>query len=653
MALFHFNSNKEIRIDGNYTSNIVDSGINAQYKNTVWEDELPDLPIGDGFVSNTNRPVDVSPSERKYIECHSGISPFFTKQEYEDLRDPQKAGKVHENKILKIKSNIRQKFPVNQYDVEVFWDGKYYSAYIYDISTRPEPPKLSQSYSITRPDGITIGIIDSYEGDINDEDNGEFIDISAKDLLSKDLNTPTFTIILPNGKNYSFKTLINGSRSLIDLRRQEKAITDFFARLPQHKIQELIDNNVTDINFDTEPDEEFADLYELDENGECIHIWADDGSAEIISPKFAPPRHNYQTEQYFERDDGYKITTIDNSQASSDIILETLDGSKYNIAVSSNTEDFNTDAYHQIMLPRLSKLLNDMPELSMQDLLNEIDEIKMTMGLDSAGQYSKGSNTLAVDMYDDDSAVVQTDNTRKMTILHELGHAIDNVGGKYLSESPEFLAKFEEFQNLAEQFEYEAVSKDPFYKGITFEEYKNGMVFGSGVICPRNHALDSSKEFFASYYANKYYNGEATSSDHIADLDKLILPLKESNDPKKQRCYELYADLKNLTSANIDEVRTKPRSERADNRVRNIVSQMSKDVQKDVELLASNHIISLVAFSPELTITNWVSRNTDEFNQIIEYFNQYLSDENSSEEIKNACSKILKSLQEIKVAIDN
>ena len=53
MALFNFNTNKEIRFDNNFTSNTVDSGISSQYKNTVWEDELPDIPTGDGFVRNT------------------------------------------------------------------------------------------------------------------------------------------------------------------------------------------------------------------------------------------------------------------------------------------------------------------------------------------------------------------------------------------------------------------------------------------------------------------------------------------------------------------------------------------------------------------------------------------------------------------------
>ena len=658
MALFHFNSNKEIHLDNNYKSGVVGNGVNSQYQNTVWEDELPDIPIGDGFIKDTkDTKPNTDPNGREYIECHSGISPFFSKQDYEDLKDPQKREKVHENKILKIKSNIRQRFPVNQYDVEVFWDGRYYSAYIYDISTRPEPPKLSQSTSITRPDGIKIGMKDCYEGDINDDDNGEFIDARRQDPFSKGMNQPTFTITLANGQKYTFNTIINGSRSLVDIRRQEKAITEFFARLPQTKIQELIDNNITDINFSETLDEDLEGLCELDENGECIYIPEDMPeefkSAEIISPKFAPPKHNYHAEQYFERDDGYKITTVDNSQASSDITLKTLDGKKYNIAVSSNSDDFNTDVYHQIMIPRLSKLLKDIPQDSMQDLLNEIDEIKMTMGLDSSGIYSKGSNAIAIDMYDDDVNVVQTDDKRQITILHELGHAMDNIGRKYLSESPEYLTKFDEFQKLAEQFEYKEIAKDSFYSGITFEEYKNGVeIVGMGTAYPRNHALENSKEFFASLYAHMNFDGEVETGDHIADLEKIILPFKDSDNPQKKHCYDLYIELQNMTKSDIDEVRTRPRSERADNKIKNIVVQMSKGIQKDVEFLASKNIISLAAFSSELTVTNWVSRNTEEFKEIINSFNKYAIDENYSEDIRNAFNRIVEKLQEIRNCIE-
>ena len=78
----------------------------------------------------------------------------------------------------------------------------------------------------------------------------------------------------------------------------------------------------------------------------------------------------------------------------------------------------------------------------------------------------------------------------------------------------------------------------------------------------------------------------------------------------------------------------------------------NKDIHKDVEFLASQHIIAMSAFSPVLTITNWVSRNTDEFEGIINHFNRCATDENYSEDIRNAFNRIAEKLQEIRNCIE-
>ena len=187
MVLFNFNSNKEIYVGTTSVPAITSATASSKYINTVWDGEFLDVEVGDGFVKQNNEKTDVDPKGREFVELHSGISPFFTNEEYTALKDPNKAEQVHEKKILKIKNHIRQiqagndpKFPINQYDIEVFFDGRYYQAYIYDVSTRPEVGKLSQSVNITRPDGIKIGIQDRYDGDIEDDDNAEWIDIREK-----------------------------------------------------------------------------------------------------------------------------------------------------------------------------------------------------------------------------------------------------------------------------------------------------------------------------------------------------------------------------------------------------------------------------------------------------------------------------------------
>lgn len=84
-----------------------------------------------------------------------------------------------------------------------------------------------------------------------------------------------------------------------------------------------------------------------------------------------------------------------------------------------------------------------------------------------------------------------------------MGHAVDNVDDRYLSEQPEFLDKFNEFTRLAQKYEYESL-KD--IENINFEEYQNGVDWGSMVVGFKNHALDNEKEFFASLYADMNYS---------------------------------------------------------------------------------------------------------------------------------------------------
>ena len=652
MALFHFDNNKKTSMEGNYTPKISASKTDSEFKDTVWKDELQGVKIGDDFVKDKKpSKLNVDPNGREYIENHSGITPFFTNKEWMDLKDPQKAAKIHESKMLKIKNQFRQKFPFNQYDVEVFWDGKYYSAYVYDISTRPKPPKLSQSVTTTRSDGIKIGIKDNYDGDINDDDNGEWININRESSFSdSSLAEPTMTIILPNGQKYTFETLINGGTGLVDLRRQEKTIIEFFGKLPQEKIQELIENNVTHITFSDSPDEEFPDLYKLDKNGECIYIGEEGEYAEIISPKFAPPKHNYQTESFFERNDGYKITTLDNSQAASDMIIETPEGDKYSLAITSNSENFDTDLYHQVLMPKLSNLLKTLPKGVINDMLNEIDEIKITANAISAGVYAQGSNVLSVDLYD---AIPEVIDKAKSSFIHELGHAIDDSGNGYLSDSSEFLKSFNEFKELAEKYEYEFLKNNKIYSNeLTFEQYQNGIKYEgiSGGQYFRNHAIDNSHEFFASVYAN-IYNEPDAKGDHIAKLDKIILPFKDSEDTEKKHCFELYMDLKKQVKRIVDEVRTLPHSERADNRIKNVVLEMGKDIIGDLEFLYSEYAINLIAYSPELTITNIVSRSAKEFKEIIDSYKEYSLSDDYPENIRNAFARVIAKLQEIRAKV--
>lgn len=507
-----------------------------------------------------------------------------------------------------------------------------------ETTSSPDNKKLSGEISFVRNDGIKFELKDTYTGDIDDDDNAEAINSSMRN--AGNFANPTISITDKAGKKYTFRTSINNCDNMLDLRREERAIATFFEKLSTDEILKLINNNVTDISFSDTIDEDFSDLYHLDDKGEEILI--SDNLAEIISPTFAPPKRNYKTEHNFERSDNYKIQIKDSSATSSDLIITTPDGKQHNISITS-ANSCDTDIYHQRILPNILKTLEEVPTKIIQDVLSEIHEIKVTKDARNAGVYAKNSNTLSID-YDTNPEAIQN---IKLTFIHELGHAIDNLGNDYISEDLDFVNKFEEFTKLAQKYEYESLND----KKLTFDEYQYGKEFGSIVISFRNHALDNEKEFFASTYADMNYNSNDGTNNHIAKLDKIILPFEDSQDVDKQRCYQLYQELKNHVKSKIERVRTSDTKERSDDTIKNYVKANGNEAIKNLEILENEGIVTIVADSPELTLLNTVSRNDKEFEEIVTYYEEISQSEQCPENAKKALSSYVEELRRLKSGI--
>ena len=645
MSYFQFDNDKRVNIFTPQTKTQFTNKNKQEFINTVYEGYFDDNNrLSDNFQKET--PTHAKPKQnldengREYLEHHS------LHIEYSKPKDGETYASQQEKYLTRIKKSYRQKFPINQYDIEVSFNGRYYDVFVYNKATQSKPEKISGEINTVRDDGIKFQIKDNYEGDIYDDDNSEWIDIRKQNPFEKGLDTPQITIIDKNGKQHSFNLITNNCTGLLDLRKQERAIADFFKRLPSEKIQEMIENNVRDITISTEPDEEFPELYNIDKNGECVVI--NEGSAEFISPTFAPPERKYHTEQSFTRDDNSQIFIEDSSKASSDLTITTPDGSSQTISLSSNTDDYNTDIYHQILLPKLKDVLKNVSPDVLQDFSAEINEVKIiTDNLAFNGIYPKGSNTLVIDIYDDNA---NFSHNNELTFIHELGHAIDNVGNKYLSATPEFSNKYNEFTELAQKYEYESIKNK---ENISFEEYKNGIKIPNGIISFRNHSLDSEKELFASIYADMNYTGENNTGNHIKELDKVILPLKDSKDTKAQRCYQLYQELKTYVKNKVDEVRTLPKEKRSDNSLKNLVRTKGQDALQDIELLTDKHAIGLIAYSPELTLINILGHSDKEFKELVEYYEQNTKDDSYPNDIKQAFTRIIPKLKELKSMASN
>lgn len=645
MSYFQFNNDKKVTLFTPQTKTQSTNKNNQEFINTVYEGFFDDNNrLSDNFQkvtpTNTKQKQNLDENGREYLEHHS------VHIEYSRPKDGETYTSQQEKYLTRIKKSYRQKFPINQYDIEVSFNGKYYDVFVYDKATQPKPAKISGEINKVRDDGIKLQIKDDYEGDIYDDDNSGWIDIRKQNPFEKGLDTPQITITDKNGKQHSFNLVTNNCTGLLDLRRQERAIADFLKRLPAEKIQEMIANNVKDITILTEPDEEFPELYNIDKNGECVVI--NEGSAEFVSPTFTPPERKYHTEQSFSRDDKSQIFIEDSSKASSDLTITNTDGSSQTIALSSNTDDYNTDIYHQILLPKLKDVLKNVSPDVLQDFSAEINEVKIITDDDALnGIYPKCSNTLVIDMYDDDARFI---HNNELTFIHELGHAIDNVGNRYLSAAPEFLNKYNEFTELAQKYEYESIKNK---ENISFEEYKNGIKMPNGIIGFRNHSLDSEKELFASIYADMNYTGENNTSNHIKELDKVILPLKDSKDTKAQRCYQLYQELKTYVKNKVDEVRALPKEKRSDNNLKNLVRTKGQDILQDIELLTDKHAIDLIAYSPELTLINILGHSDKEFKELIDSYEQNTKEETYPDDIKKAFTKIIPKLKELRSILPN
>ena len=645
MSYFQFNNDKKVTLFTPQTKVQSKNENNEEFINTVYDGYFDDdNKLSDNFKKST--PSKTIPKQnldnngREYVE-HNSVHIAYSQP-----KDDETYASLQEKYLLRIKKSYRQKFPINQYDIEVSFNGKYYDVFVYDKATQPKPEKISGEINTVRDDGIKFQIKDNYEGDIYDDDNSEWIDIRRQNPFEKGLEAPKISITDKNGKQHSFYLVTNNCTGLLDLRRQEHAIADFLKRLPAEKIQEMIDNNVRDITILTEPDDEFPELYNTDKNGECVVI--NEGGAEFVSPTFMPPEHKYHTEQSFRRDDNSQIFIEDSSKASSDLTITNADGNSQTIALSSNTDDYNTDIYHQILLPKLKDILKNVSPDVLQDFSAEINEVKIiTDNLALNGNYPKGSNTLVIDMYDDDARFI---HNNELTFIHELGHAIDNVGNRYLSAAPEFLNKYNEFTELAQKYEYESI-KDK--ENISIEEYKNGRKMPNGIIDFRNHSLDSEKEMFASIYANMNYTGKNDNNNHIKGLDKVILPLKDSKDTKAQRCYQLYQELKNYVKNKVGEVRALPKEKRSDNNLKNLVRTKGQDILQDIELLTDKHAIDLIAYSPELTLINILGHSDKEFKELIDSYEQNTKDDSCPDDIKKAFTKIIPKLKELRSMLPN
>lgn len=604
-----------------------DGIINSAKKNNILEnDELEELEkqIEEGKITLPKRKIATVPQNlygSGYIEIQ------HTEKDLAEIGENSE--NFYKTEINNIKTRLQQKYPESEYKIEIVQSGRGYQYNLYCLDcdkSKNQVKTLSQGVSYIRNDGIEFSLKDHYNGDIADDENGDYSNVRQA------ANFGTFTLVDENGKSYELHYHMEElyGKDVLDCRRVAKIIGEYIADLPKETINKLIKNGIKDINFKSNYDDYDGEGVEeyirnhIDKNGDVIDIPEEeyDDTATIISPKFAVPKREYK-DLSFVRDDGFKIDIEDNSDSASLIKITTPQGKQVTLDISSAEE---YDEYHQFQLPKLRNMLRDLPAKVLLDLSNEITGVKFIdkwAHMDAG--YIKGTNQIAFTY--NIGAMAQT-----MSFVHELGHAIDNQNGTMLSQSPEFTQKFDRLKELANKL------------GIN----------------NRNHALDMAEEFFASMYAYLELPDDESVANHIKKLEEKILKFKDSENPEEKECYELFQSLKEDVKKMVEQARKQPSTQRADNTIPDLVKSECKELI--TEFNNYHHFLKSYfdAQYVELDMISILSADDESFNKKMEYYRKIQTNEledwlgnhpDLPEDIQNLFGEMITKLQELRTRI--
>ena len=327
----------------------------------------------------------------------------------------------------------------------------------------------------------------------------------------------------------------------------------------------------------------------------------------------------------FERKDGFKFDIKDTSETSSVITVTTPEGKSFSINCKG---DFDRDFYHNKQLPELKNLLDKLPPKVLEDLSNEILDINLMkfgpMGL-LDGFYAWNTNVMTI-----------LNPKQITTIIHEIGHALDNNKGILVSKSPEYVRKFNRLQELAQKLN----------------------------INDENHALEMPEEFFASVYANQELKGGKTdydninpetlrfNPDHIEVLNYRVRNFKNSDKPDEREFYEIFESLKADTISGIESIRKLPKSERCDTTANDLVKTELKDI---LENMNKNYyqVIDALQLSKgesiELELLTTLTADEDTYNSMMELY-QEISEAKIAvtEDVQKLFAELVPKLQEVR-----
>lgn len=553
----------------------------------------------------------------------------YSSKEYNEIKKDSKS--FYENQINKIKAQLAQKYS-SDYEINVSQYQNGYKYEIFDLDANriknSQNKSFSQSFTKIRNDGISLEITDYYENEITDNETADY----SKN--HQEANFGEIVITDKKGKEHKISYHLDdcSEKDALDCRRVRDKALNLLSKLPSETIEKLLKNGVEDIYFSAEYENPLLadpDYYKnkMDKNGNVIDISY--GSATIISPELKLKERNYQTERSVKRNDNIKVDIADIEKNSSEMKVTSKNGNTFSVNIIGSSGDIEGDKFHQWQLPRLEKLMSELPPSVLEDLENEITDVKFlqeSIGGTSAGLYSPGTNTIAFKAdYDNDTPTI--------SFVHELGHAIDDQNGTFLSSKPEFAQKFENFQKL-------------FTKKFPNID---------------NHACDNAQEFFASTYAYLELPNDKRNN-HIDDLETLIDNFKNSSNNEEQELYKLFTELKQEVRNNVNIVRNKPKEQRADNSLTQLVKNECSDLINKFNKYGRYMEENFDSQSVQIDLTRALADSDKVFEVYIKEWKEFVEDKRTTAwgahiptppEIQELYSELIQKAQELRTKVRN
>lgn len=269
---------------------------------------------------------------------------------------------------------------------------------------------------------------------------------------------------------------------------------------------------------------------------------------------FTDKKIKVKTDTLYEikRKDGYKIKIVSVNGSQPVLQIQGKDKSVDNISISFKSVKEN-DISDEVKDSRMQMLINALQELPtgvLQDLSQEVDEIRLQDYIYKSDPFIYGQSVNSLIQLSMD-ADFQGEKLSDI-ISHEIGHAVDQESDGFFTSN----VLDENWRN--EYYETYNIFQGTF-KNLLYNYRDSNKTARILLSHSQYNMLGDCQEDFAYRYGRIEGNSKSMSED---DIINLITQFKNSNDKNEQYCYELFQKLDDIAQRVIEEKRQLPKEKR-------------------------------------------------------------------------------------------